>query len=101
MFVVYDQNENILGKFMVNESYEIENSGRYVVETINHYGVSEKFQIVISKDAPSATLTENVLDKKLEINITESVDADSHIQTLEIYKSYDNGTTWTLVSEDD
>ena len=101
MFVVYDQNEEVLGKFLATETYSIEKSGRYTVETINHFGVSEKFQIVISNDAPSATLTENVLDKKLEINITESVDADSHIQTLEIYKSDDNGTTWTLISEDD
>ena len=101
MFIVYDQNENVLGKFLATETYEIENSGRYMVETINHFGVSEKFQIVISKDAPSATIVENVLGKKLEIEVTESIDSDSHIQTLEIYKSYDNGTTWTLVSMDD
>ena len=101
MFVVYDQDDNLLGKFLATETYAIEESGRYRVVAINHYGESEEFQLVISLDAPSATLTDNEVDKKLEIKIDGSIDADSHIQTLEIYKSHDNGTTWTLVALDD
>ena len=101
MFVVYDQDDNVLGKFLATETYAIEESGRYRVVAINHYGESEEFQLVISLDAPSATLTDNEVDKKLEIKIDGSIDADSHIQTLEIYKSHDNGTTWTLVALDD
>ena len=101
MFVVYDQEDNLLGKLLATESYAIEESGRYKVIAINHFGVSETFELVISLDAPSASLQENVVDKKLEIKIDGSVDADSHIQTLEIYKSYDNGTTWELVVLDD
>ena len=101
MFIVYDENDEVLGKFLASESYAIDKSGRYSVETINHFGVSQRFNIVISENAPSVKLKSNEVDKKLLIDVTESIDAESNIQTLEIYKSYDNGTTWTLVLMDD
>ena len=101
MFIVYDENDKILGKFLASETYSIEESGKYSVETINHFGVSQRFKIVISENAPSVKVSPNEVDKKLLIDVTESIDADSNIQTLEIYKSYDNGTTWTLVLMDD
>ena len=101
MFLVYDKDDTLLGKFLASETYEINESGRYKVVAINHFGESEEFHLVISLESPSATLTENVLDKKLEIKIDGSDDADSHIQTLEIYKSHDNGTTWEIVVKDD
>lgn len=101
MYVVYDGDGELLGKFLAGEVYSIEKSGRYSVQTINHFGFSETFDFVISLDSPETTIIENVLDKKLEIKISESKDMDSHIQTLEIYKSHDNGTTWALVLHDD
>lgn len=101
MFIVYDGDGELLGKFLAGEAYSIDKSGRYTVQSVNHFGLSETFDLVISLSAPKSSIIENVLDKKLEVKITESVDIDSHIQTLEIYKSHDNGTTWSLVSHDD
>lgn len=101
MFIVYDGEGELLGKFLAGEVYSIDKSGRYTVQSVNHFGLSEIFDLVISLSAPESSIIENVLDKKLEVKITESADVDSHIQTLEIYKSHDNGTTWTLVSHDD
>ena len=101
MFIVYDDEGEVLGKFFAGEVYSIDKSGHYTVQTVNHFGLSETFDLIISLDAPESTIVENVLDKKLEIKVSESADMDSHIQTLEIYKSYDNGTTWNLVSHDD
>ena len=46
-------------------------------------------------------MTENTVDKTLDIIISESLDAQSHIQTIEIYKSADGGETWVLLSADD
>ncbi len=101
MFVMYNEEGELLGKVKMGDSFEITESGKYTVQSINHYGYSEEFNLIISNDAPSSKLNANAVDKRLEIDITESVDKDSHIQTLEIYKSNDGGTTWTLVTHDD
>ena len=101
MFNVYDENGDLLGNFSLGETFTLSASGSYTVESVNHFGTSETFEIIISRDAPKVTITENADEKKLEINITASSDKESHIQTLEIYKSNDNGETWTLVEKDD
>lgn len=101
MFSVYDENGDLLGNFSLGETFTLSASGSYTVESVNHFGTSETFEIIISRDAPKVTITENADEKKLEINITASSDKESHIQTLEIYKSTDNGETWTLVEKDD
>lgn len=101
MFNVYDENDELLGNFSLGETFTLSESGSYTVESVNHFGTSETFEIIISRDAPKVVITENADEKKLEINITASSDKESHIQTLEIYKSTDNGETWTLVEKDD
>lgn len=101
MFNVYDEDGNLLGNFSLGETYKITESGSYTVEAVNHFGVSETFEIIVSRNASSVSVTENTEDKKLEIKITQSTDKESHIQTLEIYKSTDNGETWELVEKDD
>ncbi len=101
MFNVYDEDGNLLGNFSLGETYKITESGSYAVEVVNHFGVSETFEIIVSRNAPSVSVTENAEDKKLEIKIAQSTDKESHIQTLEIYKSEDNGETWVLVEKDD
>lgn len=101
MFSVYDENGDLLGNFSLGETFTLSASGSYTVESVNHFGTSETFEIIISRDAPKVAITENADEKKLEINITASSDKESHIQTLEIYKSTDNGETWTLVEKDD
>lgn len=101
MFNVYDGNKELLGSFSLGEIYSIAESGKYTVEAINHFGVSETFTLIISRDAPKISMSENAEGKRLEISITDSVDDEAHIQTLEIYKSVDGGETWTLLSRDD
>lgn len=101
MFSVYDENGDLLGNFLRDETYVITESGSYTVVAVNHAGVSETFALIVSRDAPKATITENTSEKKLEIVVTPSADDESHIQTLEIYKSTDDGETWVLLEQDD
>ena len=59
------------------------------------------FSLVISRNAPIVEVTENGKNKTLDIAIAESTDKESHIQTLEIYKSTNGGDTWELLTADD
>lgn len=101
MFSVTDENGGLVGCFSLDESCVITKCGRYIVEAINHFGKSEIFCFVLSLEAPKAELTENTAKKKLEVTIVKSADKESHIQSLEIYKSMDDGKTWTLLEQDD
>lgn len=101
MFSIYNEYGDLMGNYHLNDVVELTESGRYTVVAINHFGESKTFQLIISRFAPEAYFEELVEDKKLELTVSESVDNESHIQTLEIYKSLDNGETWTLLSKDD
>jgi len=101
MFLVYDEEGELLGKMLKSETFTLDESGKYTVKSVNHSGESEEFQLIISQDEPSVSMIDDILDKKLNVKVQESGDAHSHIQTLEVYKSFDNGTTWTLLSKDD
>lgn len=101
MFSVYDENGNLLGHFSLGETYTLTASGTYTVKSVNHAGVSKEFKLIISRNAPKVEIAENADKKQLNIEIVESEDDESHIQTLEIYKSTDGGETWVLVEKDD
>lgn len=101
MFRVYDENGDLVGRFSLDEKCLISQNGRYTAIAINHASESETFELIISRDAPKVDMTEDVEKKQLNVRITPSVDNESHIQTLEIYKSTDGGTTWILLEEDD
>lgn len=101
MFSVYDENGKLLGNFSIGETYEITESGKYTVVAVNHYGKSDSFVLVISRNAPKVNITENAEEKKLDIVVTKSEDDESHIQTLVILKSTDGGETWVEVEKDD
>ncbi len=101
MFSVYDKNEELLGNFSLEDTYTIEASGRYTVKAVNHYGESQVFSFVVSRNAPTIAMNVNETEKKLEISITESIDAESNIKTMELYKSVDGGKTWTAIEQDD
>ena len=101
MFSVYDEEGILLGHFSIGETFTLTESGTYTVESVNHAGVSEEFNLIISRNAPKVEIRENTDDKQLIIEIIKSVDKESHIQTLEIYKSNDGGNTWVLVEKDD
>ena len=101
MFSVYDENGDLLGNFSIGEIFTLTESGTYTVVSVNHAGESEEFNLIISRNAPKVEITENAETKQLTIEIVKSVDDESHIQTLEIYKSTDGGETWVLVEKDD
>lgn len=101
MFNVYDEAGALIGSFSLGETYTITGSGSYTVEAVNHNGKSQVFSLIISRNAPIVEVTENGKDKTLDIAITESPDKESHIQTLEIYKSTNGGDTWELLTADD
>ena len=101
MFNVYGEDGSLIGSYSLGETYTIEGSGVYTVEAVNHFGKSQVFSLIISRNAPEIGMVENAEDKTLEITISESLDAQSHIQTIEIYKSTDGGETWILLTADD
>ncbi len=101
MFNVYDEAGTLIGSFSLGETYTITGSGSYTAEAVNHFGKSQVFSLIISRNAPIVEVTENGKDKTLDIAITESTDKESHIQTLEIYKSTNGGETWELLTADD
>lgn len=100
MFNVYDEEGTLLGSFSLGETYKLTKSGSYTAEAINHFGKSETFSLIISRNAPVIEIVKNEAGKTLDIVIKASTDDESHIQTLEIYKSV-NGETWELLTEDD
>ena len=101
MFNVYDEAGTLIGSFSLGETYTITGGGSYTAEAVNHFGKSQVFSLIISRNAPIVEVTENGKDKTLDIAISESTDKESHIQTLEIYKSTNGGDTWELLTADD
>lgn len=101
MFSLYDSDGVLIGHFNVGDARTLIESGTYTAVSINHAGKSEIFTIIISRNAPTVTIVENKEEKQLNINIAESEDDESHIKTLEIFKSTDNGNTWMLLEKDD
>lgn len=100
MFNVYDEEGTLLGSFSLGETYKLTKSGSYTVEAINHFGKSETFSLIISRNTPVIEIVKDESGKTLDIVIKASLDDESHIQTLEIYKSV-NGETWELLKQDD
>lgn len=101
MFSVYDENGELIGHWSLDETCTLTESGTYTVVAVNHAGQSEAFVFIISRSAPSVVLSENAEKKQLIVTVNTSADDESHLQTLEIYKSKDNGETWVLIEKDD
>ena len=105
MFRIYrviDEDESeLVAITSLGESFTLDKSGTYTVIAVNHAGDSQSFNLVISRSAPSVTLTEDADNKQLVIKVTPSNDAESHIQTLIVQKSTDGGNTWVTLDTDD
>ena len=101
MFNVYDENGDLIGSYSLDEVCKLTASGTYTVESVNHMGTSEEFKLVISRNAPSVNLKADEEAKQLVITVTGSADDESHLQTLQIQKSVDDGNTWTTLDTDD
>lgn len=105
MFRIYrvideDESELVAIKSL-GESFTLTESGTYTVVAVNHAGDSQSFNLVISRSAPSVTLTEDADKKQLVIEVKPSADVESHIQTLIVQKSTDGGSTWVTLDTDD
>ncbi len=101
MFSVYDENGELIKNLSLGDTHVLNESGTYTVVAVNHAGESKEFTLIISLNAPEIVISENTDEKQLNIVINKSADDESHIQTLEIYKSVDGGETWVLVEKDD
>lgn len=101
MFNIYNEKGKLLGSYSLGDSCTISESGTYTAQAVNHMGQSENFRFVISLSTPKIGIDADEDAKRLIITVSKSEDDVSHIQTLEIYKSTDGGTTWTLLSADD
>lgn len=101
MFNIYGEDGKLIRSLRLGETFTVSDSGIYTVVAVNHKGESEEFKFQISRNAPSATLVPNAESKQLVITVISSTDDESHIQTLAIYKSTDDGNTWELLEADD
>ncbi len=101
MFMVYDENGEVLGYFDITNACVIEKSGVYTAKAVNHYGFTEEFTFVVSMYAPRIVFSENAGEKVLDIGITQSEDKQANITYIEITKSKDGGQTWSTLTQDD
>ena len=101
MFCIYDDEGNLISILKRDETYLLNESGKYIVQAVNHAGNSQEFVLYISLDDPKIEGTENAEDKTFEIDVTDSTDKYAGLQTLVIEKSTDGGKTWIILTTDD
>lgn len=101
MFYVYDDEGNLLSVLKRDETYLLNESGKYIVQAVNHAGKSQEFILYLSLDDPKIEGAENAEDKTFEIDVTDSADKYAGLQTLVIEKSTDGGKTWIVLTTDD
>lgn len=101
MFYIYDDEGNLISILKCDETYLLNESGKYIVQAVNHAGKSQEFVLYLSLDDPKIEGTENTGDKTFEIDVTDSVDKYAGLQTLTIEKSTDGGKTWIVLTTDD
>ena len=101
MFAVYNGAGDLLGMYHLDDLAELTESGEYTVKAINHYGESKAFKLIISRFAPEVHFEENDAEKQLLLRLTPSIDGQSNIQTLEVFKSTNDGESWILLDKDD
>ena len=83
------------------QTYLLNESGKYIVQAVNHAGKSQEFVLYLSLDDPKIEGTENTGDTTFEIDVTDSADKYAGLQTLTIEKSTDGGKTWIVLTTDD
>lgn len=101
MYRVFDENGELLAYCNREDTYLLNESGKYVVQAVNHAGQSEEFVLFISLNAPEISGVEDKDAKRFVIDITDSADKYSILQTLTLQKSVDNGATWETLTSDD
>ena len=92
-------NNDIIGLFTIDESYTLSSSGHYKIKAVNHSGFTDVFNVYISLEPPEILFGTDSQNNLLNIDIKKCSTED--IQTLAIYRSTDNGTTWKALTVDD
>lgn len=101
MFRVYNGEGTLLGCFGLDESFPITESGTYSVVSVNHFGESEPFRVILSLNAPTIRFEEDAEAETLRISVQGSSDAGAILQSIQIERSADHGETWETLEKDD
>lgn len=101
MFYVKNAKGEIIATLSIGEDYRIADSGKYVVQAVNHFGVTAELQIYISLDAPTVSFSDDTAKKQKIVTVKQSKDEYAKLQSITIYKSVDGGATWVVLTMDD
>ncbi len=100
MLMVYDEDNKELCRLSQMEYFTVTESGLYKAVAVNHIGKTETFAFIISQNPPTVEIKANAEKQTVVIAIEKSEDDYANIQSVEIYKSTDEGITWMLVEKD-
>lgn len=101
MFYVKDSNGEVIAALSLGDEFQIAVSGRYVVQAVNHYGLTTELQVYISLDTPTISFAENAAKKQMTVTVKPSKDEYAKLQSITVYKSIDGGETWVVLTADD
>lgn len=101
MFTVKDAAGKTLAALSLGEEYEITHSGKYVIQAVNHFGLTQEITVHLSLDVPKITFEEDTENKNLILKLTPSGDEYAELTSITIYKSFDGGSSWVVLTVDD
>ena len=101
MFTVRDTAGKTLAVLSLGEEYEITHSGMYVIQAVNHFGLTQEITFYLSLDVPKITFEEDTENKNLILKLIPSMDEYAELTSITIYKSFDGGSSWVVLTVDD
>ena len=101
MFTVRDTAGKTLAVLSLGEEYEITHSGMYVIQAVNHFGLTQEITVYLSLDVPKITFEEDTENKNLILKLIPSMDEYAELTSITIYKSFDGGSSWVVLTVDD
>lgn len=101
MFTVKDADGEMLAALTLNEEFQIMRSGKYIIQAVNHFGLTQELTVYLSLDMPEIMFEENEIDKLLTVKLTPSGDEYAELNSITIYKSFDGGNSWVVLTVDD
>lgn len=101
MFIVKDADGKTLAALSIGEEFALTCSGKYIIQAVNHFGLTEELCIYISLDTPKIEFAENEDSKMLTVILNPSSDNYADLTSLTIYKSFDGGKSWVVLTVDD
>lgn len=98
MLEVVNKNKEV-SKLKKDQIANFDESGKYTINSVNHYGKSLDIHVFISKESEKIEFFTNTQKKKLDIKITKSNDNYVEIESIKIYKKVNQ--EWILLERDD